>query len=148
MSLKLYEGFKKRNYVVELKKSFIQEKNKTTCFLDVWFPMDSINKGCFSNKFLKKLEKAFPLLEPDPCGEGLVTQTKGIVTCSDNDAFNEKLGKTLAYSKAQRKAYSIASRLLGLMMDEFSVQAWEALKAKGFMQMCADREKRFIESKL
>ena len=148
MSNKLKAIFKKRNYVIEKRKSFIQENNKIKCYLDVWFPLNSINEGWFGQKFSEKLIKRFPNLEPDITGEGLITQIIGVATCSSEDEFNEKTGKTLAYSKAQMKAYSIARRLLALIVNEYANRFWKTLNAEGFMKMCTDREKRFINSKL
>ena len=45
-------------------------------------------------------------------------QAKGVAKCSEDDEFNEQLGKRIAESKAKKQGFAIASQIMETVFDK------------------------------
>ena len=45
-------------------------------------------------------------------------QAKGVAKCSENDVFNEQLGKRIAESKAKKQGFAIASQIMETVFNK------------------------------
>lgn len=137
--LKQFEGLKKRQFCVEVKKIFYQNNDVTTCVLDVLIPL-----GIKNYEINTIVEKKFPEAHIiSNCARFVI---KGISKPRGGDKYDEKKGKTIAYSKAQWKAYSITTRILDILTDYYSSKAIIYSRAAEFLDMATDREREFLDS--
>lgn len=144
--LKQFVGLKKKDMVCEGHMEFHTRDNITVCVLRVDILINSIYPGIFSDVILReKLVKRFSEFTKNrnPWLEATIV---GKAVCSEKDTFDEKLGKTIAYSKAQKKAYNIASRVALFISQYLEVKSAEACRMGHFLKMAADREENFVKS--
>lgn len=142
--LKQFEGLKKKNYCVELKKTFYKHGERTTCIVEMAIPVPYWMHGAGKNVI-----KKFPNINAGWTEEAWDCYKFTIIgTCipKDGDIYDEKKGETIAYSKCQRKAYSITARVLAMLSNELAKFSANYEKAAAFMAMACDREQRFIDS--
>lgn len=66
-------------------------------------------------------------------------------TCHEKDVFDEKRGKTIAYSKAQLKLYRLLRRIYADMENYFSKQMELSKEVKELFSRYRDREFNFLE---
>lgn len=144
--LKQFVGLKKNDMVCEGHMEFHMRDNIVVCVLNVDIIIGSLYPGIFSDVILReKLVKRFPEFTKNrnPWLEATIV---GKAVCSENDTFDEKLGKTIAYSKAQKKAYSIASRVALFISQHLEIKSAEICRMGHFLKMAADREENFVKS--
>ena len=143
--LKQFVGLKKKSVLQEGEKKFFYKDNITVCVLPVVFTIRYLYPGLVSDfHFREQLSRRFPEIGDDPLWAEINVVGKAV--CSDNDVFDKKLGETIAYSKAQRKAYAIASRIALFASRYLEVKSAEACKMGHFLKMAADREENFVKS--
>lgn len=75
----------------------------------------------------------------------LLANIKATATCSKDDTFDEKKGKTVAYSKAQIKAYDLAKRVYSEISTYYAIKNAEF--NNNWMSMVAyfNREVSFLK---
>ena len=145
--LKQFEGLKKRNLCKEKDKRFYQTGEVTTCVVSFIIPV-SIFK--WNDELQKLIEKKFPgvICVWDRDVDFTCPFCTVVAHCGPQrgDTYDEKKGKTIAYSKAQRKMYSITTRILVLASSWAYQKAYELERSAAFMSMTCDREQKFIDS--
>lgn len=67
-------------------------------------------------------------------------------TCHEKDVFDEKRGKTIAYSKAQLKLYHLLRRIYADMENYFNKQMELSKEVKEMFDRYAAREASFIST--
>ena len=145
--LKQFEGLKKRNLCREEDKRFYKQGDVTICVVSFNIPQ-SIFK--WNDSLQRLVERKFPnvvCLWNNIAGQACPTCTV-VAHCSPKkgDKYDEKKGETIAYSKAQRKMYSITTRILVLASNWAAEESAKLERAAAFMAMTCDREQRFIDS--
>lgn len=105
---------KKKNLIKEYNKVlYVNKKTKKSyCELDIGIVLS--NNGTMPPMdLMQKLQKMYKHCYFGPIDENvlLIAKVKSTATCSKDDTFDEKKGKTVAYSKAQMKAYDLAKRV-------------------------------------
>ena len=110
-----FSKIKKRHLIKEYGKILYCNKknNKSYCTLHIGIVV-SHNRIMPPADLILEIRKRYPhcFLRTDNDGHLVfITTIKTVATCSENDTFNEKKGKTVAYSKAQMKAYDLAKRI-------------------------------------
>ena len=145
--LKQFVGLKKGDYVFEFEKKFFHHDNITVCVMDVDFLLRELYPDVMDDsELLEKLKKKFPSLKYFSPFRALACTIVGKSVCTKDDVFDEKRGETIAYSKAQRKAYHIASRIALFISQYYEKKHAEACRVGHFLQMAADREDNFVKS--
>ena len=138
--IKEFEGLKKRNFCKETKKKFYKHGEQTTCVIAVDIPMSFDILG----KLWPVLKRKFPTVRI--VSTGLFFTVTGTCHPSGGDSYDEKKGKTIAYSKCQKKAYSLTARVLNRISNELAKLSANYEKAAAFMMMASDRENNFLNS--
>ena len=69
---------------------------------------------------LKEVLEAFPNVDYDEFMGEFVFHSEATAKCSPEDTYDKVLGQRIAESRAQSKAYSIASRIYCIIMDNIS----------------------------
>lgn len=138
--IKEFEGLKKRNFCRETKKKFYKHGEQTTCVVAVRIPMSLYILG----ELWPVLKRKFPTVNMDPIG--LFFTVTGTCHPSGGDSYDEKKGMTIAYSKCQKKAYSLTARVLNRISNELAKLSAHYEKAAAFMMMASDRESNFLNS--
>lgn len=138
--IKEFEGLKKRNFCKELNKKFYKHGEQTTCVMDMGIPMDFdlVSLVYYS------IRKKYPNVRM--VSSGLIFTVTGTCHPSGGDSYDEKKGKTIAYSKCQKKAYSLTARVLNRISNELAKLSAHYEKAAAFMMMASDRESNFLNS--
>lgn len=138
--IKEFEGLKKKNFCKEINKKFFKHGEQTTCVVTVHIPM--------SYDLLEELapviKRKFPTVKSHIVG--LLFTVTGTCHPSGGDSYDEKKGKTIAYSKCQKKAYSLTARVLNRVSNELAKISAHYEKAAAFMMMASDRESNFLNS--
>lgn len=138
--IKEFEGLKKRNFCREVEKKFYKHGEQTTCVVKVRIPMSLYILG----ELWPVLKRKFPTVNMDPTG--LFFTVTGTCHPSGGDSYDEKKGRTIAYSKCQKKAYSLTARVLNRVSNELAKLSAHYEKAAAFMMMASDRENNFLNS--
>lgn len=73
-------------------------------------------------------------------------QVKGKAELSDNDTYNEALGKDVAYSKCLRQAYKTASDIAEIIGKELAAQAVKDSDIQDFLKLGLEREQNWIKT--
>lgn len=152
---KRFEGLKESNLVAEISKNYYQQPKTdkhgeiTICVLTVALPLKEIMLGALVPKVLEKVNKAFPAVEFNfnPNAEAFIVSTNGKAVCSGEDVFDEAMGKSIAYAKAQGKIYSICSRIVKIVKETYLKVAEHNQNIEDFLMMSAEREKSYVKSK-
>lgn len=138
--IKEFEGLKKRNFCREVEKKFYKHGEQTTCIATIQIPM--------SFDILRELapviKRKFPTVKLD--FTGMFFTVTGTCHPSGGDSYDEKKGRTIAYSKCQKKAYSLTARVLNRISNELAKLSAHYEKASAFMMMASDRENNFLNS--
>ena len=94
---------KKRTFCEETKKVIYTKGKKTYCKLDCTLDLfPEYSDVPLSWDASKKLEKKYKNLKYD-FGNCFTIHVEAVAVCQEGDTFDEKKGRTIAYSKAQRK---------------------------------------------
>lgn len=72
-------------------------------------------------------------------------KVKGIARCSEGDEFNEKLGKIISESKAKKKAYNKASRIMKKRSEFYSKKAAEISFVTEKFEYLEEKEKMHFQ---
>ena len=72
-------------------------------------------------------------------------KVKGIAKCSDGDEFSEKLGKMISESKAKKKAYNKASRIMQKRNEFHSKKAAETSFVTEKFEYLEEKEKVHLQ---
>lgn len=110
-----FSKIKKKCLIKEYDKILYCNKknNKSYCTLHIGIIVNN-NRVMPPTDLILEIRKKYPrcFLRTDNDGHiVLITTIKAVATCSEHDTFDEKKGKTVAYSKAQMKAYDLAKRI-------------------------------------
>jgi hypothetical protein len=139
---------RKKNLVEEYQKILYYNKKtkKTYCELTVGIvlgnyltlPLDLIRK-------LQRMYSNYSIQIDENNHTVLLANIKAVATCSKDDTFDEKKGKTVAYSKAQMKAYNLAKRVYSEISTYYGIKSAEF--NNNWMSMVAyfNREVSFLK---
>lgn len=152
---KRFEGLKKSNLIVEVSKNYYEQPKTdkhgeiTICVLTAALPLEKIMLGALVPKVLEKVNKAFPEVEFNfnPNAEAFIVSVNGKAVCSGEDTFDEAMGKSIAYAKAQGKVYSVCSRIVKIIKEVYLNIAKNNQNIEDFLMMSAEREKSYVKSK-
>lgn len=147
MKEKRFCGLKKRNFLTEKDKVYYIRDRSTVCVLTVKIPIEKIIPA-LSMFMYDIIRKRFPEAKLD-CGDygfGTVFTVKGKAFCAYSDAYDEAYGMTIAYSKAQAKAYSIATRVYAALSDKLLDWANKAVSVSEFLEGTYNREINFLST--
>ena len=138
--IKEFEGLKKRNFCREVEKKFYKHGEQTTCVATMQIPMSFDILG----ELWPVIKRKFPTVKLDLTG--MFFTVTGTCHPSGGDSYDEKKGRTIAYSKCQKKAYSLTARVLNRISNELAKISAHYEKAAAFMMMASDREDNFLNS--
>lgn len=135
---------KKRNFCEEQKR-IIYTVGKTThckldCIVDLFPDKES---AVLPYDMHKKLERKYKGLTYD-FGDCYTIHIEAQATCQEGDTFNEKKGRTIAYSKAQKKLYDLLRRLFFDVEKYLTDVATEAQNTRHMFNRYFAREYLFL----
>lgn len=135
---------RKRNFCEEQKR-IIYTVGKTTyckldCFVDLFPNRENV---VLPYDRSKKLEQKYKGLKYD-FGNCYKIHIEAQVTCQEGDTFDEKKGKTFAYSKAQKKLYDLLRRLFFDVEKYLTDVATEAQNTRHMFNRYFAREYLFL----
>lgn len=151
---------RKRNFCTEVNRVIYVDREKQTshCKLDCCINLFPDEDNMVPYALIDKLKKKYPC--EIKTKEGKVIKQLGLnhsygdvfyvhietqATCHSGDTFDEKKGKTIAYSKAQKKFYGLLARVY---MDISRFYTQNSLKTRDIHAMFSrywDRECRFLD---
>lgn len=145
---KRFEGLKKRNYMIELKKAFYKENKVTVCALSVAIPTGDLVPVAMSKHLFNRIRGGFPNVRFnfDVGAPAFLINVRGKSVCTSDDKYDEALGETIAYSKAQAKAYSVVSRISAIIASDLIGWGTHAGNVSEFFNMASEREIKFVKS--
>ena len=148
MKEKRFEGLKKSDYIIEKDKTFFKRDNVTVCVLDVVIPIDDLIPGTISDSLVNKIHLGFPEVQfnYNECFPAFMVNVRGKAVCTPDDEYNEKVGETVAYSKAQAKAYSIVNRLATIMAQYLATWSAHAQNVSEYFKIAQLREMNFVNN--
>lgn len=138
--IKEFEGLKKRNFCREVEKKFYKHGEQTTCVATMQIPMSFDILG----ELAPVIKRKFPTVKLD--FTGMFFTVTGTCHPSGGDSYDEKKGRTIAYSKCQKKAYNLTARVLNRISNELAKLSAHYEKAAAFIMMASDRESNFLNS--
>lgn len=152
---KRFAGLKKKDFVVEISKNYYQQPKTerhgevVTCILKAALPLEKVMLGSLVPKVLSRVTRAFPEVEfnYNPNAEAFIMTAIGKAVCSEDDVYDPAVGKSIAYSKAQSKAYSACSRIVKIIKEVYLNMVEHTQNVEDFLKMSADREKSYVKSK-
>lgn len=137
--IKEFEGLKKRMFCIEVNKMFYYNAETTTCVTRFIVPING------ADEFIETLRKKFPESNPNSWRQCAYFTVVGTSTPTI-DKYDKKRGEIISYSKCQRKAYSITSRVLKLLSKYHKEKAEYYSKSSNFLNMAFEREDNFLKS--
>ena len=145
---KEFNGLKKRHFCLETSKKFYKHGEVTTCVLGIFIP---VTAELHTPKITKYILGKFPQLKWDYSSKaeytwGFSATIVATAIPTIGDIYNEKLGETISYSKCQKKAYSITSRVLERLACFMAGESVRLEMGSAFMDMCREREFNFLDS--
>lgn len=148
MKEKRFEGLKKSNYIIEVDKTFFKRDNVTVCVLDVVIPIDDLIPGTISDSLVSRIHLGFPEVQfnYNECFPAFMVNVRGKAVCTPDDEYNEEVGETVAYSKAQAKAYSIVNRLATIMAQYLATWSAHAQNVSEYFKIAQLREMNFVNN--
>ena len=148
MKEKRFEGLKKSDYIIEKDKTFFKRDNVTVCVLDVVIPIDDLIPGTISDSLVNKIHLGFPEVQfnYNECFPAFMVNVRGKAVCTPDDEYNEEVGETVAYSKAQAKAYSIVNRLATIMAQHLATWFAHAQNVSEYFKIAQLREMNFVNN--
>jgi hypothetical protein len=136
---------KKRNFCKEVKRIvYYNPKTQTThcnldCTIELYPEQETITWD-----LAKEIEKKYPLLKHQ-YSDVFTVHIETTAVCREGDTFDEKKGKTIAYSKAQLKLYDLLNRVYNYMEIYFGDRKYEAQEARRMFFRYANREASFLK---
>lgn len=148
MKEKRFEGLKKHDYIIEFSKEFFCRDNVTVCVLGVAMPIDNLVPGTISGSLIDKIHSGFPEVQFNYNVEhpAFIVNIRGKAVCTPDDKYSEEVGKTVAYSKAQAKAYGIVSRIATLIGAELTMWWTHAANVSEYFATAKKREVNFVKN--
>lgn len=148
MKEKKFEGLKKNDYIIEFSKEFFCKDNVTVCVLDVAILIDDLVPGTISGSLIDKIHSSFPEVQFNYNAEypAFIINVRGKAVCTPDDKYSEEVGKTVSYSKAQAKAYSIVSRIATLIGAELTKWCTHATNVSEYFATAKEREINFVKN--
>lgn len=152
---KRFAGLKKKDFVVEISKNYYQQPKTerhgevVTCVLKAALPLEKVMLDSLVPKVLSRVTRAFPEVEfnYNPNAEAFIMTAIGKAVCLEDDVYDPAVGQSIAYSKAQSKAYSACSRIVKIIKEVYLNMAEHTQNVEDFLKMSADREKSYVKSK-
>lgn len=146
---KRFKGLKKKDFVVEISKNYYEQPKVykqgeiVMCVLKAALPLREIMLGASTPKVIAKITKAFPEVKFNfnPNAEAFIVTAKGKAVCSEEDVFDEAIGKSIAYAKAQGKIYSICSRIVKIIKEVYLSKVVYNQNVEEFLRIAANRKK-------
>lgn len=138
--IKEFKGLKKRNFCREVEKKFYKHDEQTTCVMQVVIPMSFD----MTDLLWPMIKRKYPTAKLSVYGPAFIVT--GTCHPHKGDSYDEKKGETIAYSKCQKKAYSLTARVLNRISNELAKLSAHYEKAAAFMMMASDRENNFLNS--
>ena len=105
---------------------------------------DAIDDNRYPDPPSKEIEKKYPLLKHQ-YSDVFTVHIETTAVCREGDTFDEKKGKTIAYSKAQLKLYDLLNRVYNYMEIYFGDRKYEAQEARRMFFRYANREASFLK---
>ena len=152
---------RKRNFCTEVNRVVYVDKEKQTsyCKLDCCINLFPDEDNMVPYALINKLKKKYPceiktkdgkvikqLGLNHAYGDVFYVHVETTATCHSGDTFDEKKGKTIVYSKAQKKLYGLLERVF-MDVSEFYVQNLvKARDAHAMFRRYKEREYRFLDS--
>lgn len=150
---------KKRNFCTEVNRVVYVDKEKQTshCKLDCCINLFPDEDNMVPYALIDKLRKKYPC--EIKTKDGKVIKQLGLkydyadifyvhvettATCHSGDTFDEKKGKTIAYSKAQKKLYGLLARVYNDIDAFFYFNERKAGAAYSMFHNYKCREDRFL----
>lgn len=148
MKEKRFEGLKKSDYIFEMGKTFFKRDNVTVCVLDVVIPIGDLVPGTISDSLVDKIHSGFPEVQfnYNESFPAFMVGVRGKAVCTPDDEYNEEVGETVAYSKAQAKAYSIVNRLATTMAQHLATWSAHAQNVSEYFKIAQLRETNFVNN--
>lgn len=140
---------KLEKYLIKVDRTYFQKDNITVYRLTTWVPMSKVLGGITIKDFSKELKQRFPQIKTKFSHSvnniSMQIIVYGKAYCSQNDSFNEKRGRDIAYAKANRKLYDIMRRIndIAIQMIKMSLTHSEGLNTK--LRNAYLREDKFIQ---
>lgn len=152
---KRFEGLKKKDFVVEISKNYYEQPKTdkqgeiVMCVLKAALPLRKVMSGASTPKVINKITKAFPEVKFNfnPNAEAFIISAKGKAVCSEEDVFDEAIGKSIAYAKAQGKIYSTCSRIIKIIKESYINIAEYNQNIEDFLMKAAERERSYVTNK-
>ena len=115
------------------------EKKITICIMQCWIDYD---------KTLPKVDiyrcmwgKKLPHIDRN----GTFT-VKAIAKCSKEDVFNENIGKKLAESRANLKAFNIAAKFYGVIHSYYASRTYEVFTMQKILVKSVESEENYLKT--
>lgn len=152
---KRFEGLKKKDFVVEISKNYYEQPKVykqgeiVMCILKAALPLKEIMLGASTPKVIAKITKAFPEVKFNfnPNAEAFIVTAKGKAVCSEEDVFDEAIGKSITYAKAQGKIYSICSRIIKIIKEFYLNMAESNQNIEDFLMKASERERFYVTNR-
>lgn len=152
---KRFEGLKKKDFVVEISKNYYEQPKVykqgeiVMCVLKAALPLREIMLGALTPKVINRITKAFPEVKFNfnPNAEAFIVTAKGKAVCSEEDVFDEAIGKSIAYAKAQGKIYSICSRIIKIIKEFYLNMAESNQNIEDFLMKASERERFYVTNR-
>lgn len=152
---KRFEGLKKKDFVVEISKNYYEQPKVykqgeiVMCVLKAALPLREIMLGASTPKVINRITKAFPEVKFNfnPNAEAFIVTAKGKAVCSEEDVFDEAIGKSIAYAKAQGKIYSICSRIIKIIKEFYLNMAESNQNIEDFLMKASERERFYVTNR-
>lgn len=152
---------RKRNFCTEVNRIVYVDKEKQTshCKLDCCINLFPDEDNMVPYALINKLKKKYPCEIKTKKGEfikqlGLdysygdifYVHVETTATCHSGDTFDEKKGKTIAYSKAQKKLYGLLERVYRDIAMFYTQNSLKARNAHAMFSRYWEREHRFLDT--
>lgn len=152
---------KKRNFCTEVNRIVYVDKEKQTshCKLDCCINLFPDEDNMVPYTLIDKLKKKYPCEIKNK--DGKVIKQLGLnhsygdifyvhvettATCHSGDTFDEKKGKTIAYSKAQKKLYGLLARVYKDILMFYDDNSLKAKDAYVMFDRYWEREHKFLNT--
>lgn len=147
MKEKKFIGLKKKNFFKVVNKKFFKNEKTTVCVIRAIILQENLPLfECID--YYRKLKRKFPNVQQyyvgPEIGSGYMVEIKTKSVCSENDTYDEKLGKNIADAKAEMKLFDIISRIYKYHASLANKVANDNIKGAEFMELCYQREMNFV----
>lgn len=138
-----FKRIRKRNLFKEEKRVLYHVGEKTYCNLTISIVFPKILAAALIDRLFKRFKYCNMTYTEN--GPTWIITIKSVATCLKSDTFDEKKGKTIAYSKAQMKAYHIVERIYKTMVEYYAEQQQEYENKYQTMVGYLNREINFLK---